>query len=108
MQEARVTIYSVSKCGFYRRGDKQPAFGGLGDTFQQLHQWSTGLELSLTKLKDLAQDSDSLPVYLLEMVPCGTGWIAAAAKLQIITTRKTIASHGQRTSPSMYTQRHLP
>ncbi len=77
MQEARVTIYSVSKCGFYRRGDKQPAFGGLGDTFQQLHQWSTGLELSLTKLKDLAQDSDSLPVYLLEMVPCGTGWILA-------------------------------
>ncbi len=77
MQDARVTFYSVSKCGFYTRGAKVPSFGGLADTFQQLFEWSKGLELSLTKLLDLATDADELPVYVLEMVPCGTGWILA-------------------------------
>ena len=77
MQDARVTIYSVSKCGFYRRGEKLPKFGSLADTFQQLSDWSKGLPLSLTKLTDPTPDADSLPVYLLEMVPCGSGWILA-------------------------------
>lgn len=77
MQDARITFYSVVQCGFYKRGEKAPSFGGLGDTFQQLAAWSNGLELSLTKLIDQAPDADNLPVYVLEMVPCNTGWILA-------------------------------
>lgn len=77
MSDARVTFYSVAKCGFYKRGEKQPSFGGLADTFQQLADWSNGLELSLTKLLDPGIDADTMPVYVLEMVPCGTGWVLA-------------------------------
>lgn len=77
MPDARVTFYSVAKCGFYKRREKPPSFGDLADTFQQLADWSDGLELSLTKLIDPATDADTMPVYILEMAPCGTGWILA-------------------------------
>lgn len=77
MQDARITFYSVAKCGFYKRGEKGPSFGGLADTFQQLADWSNGLELSLTKLIDAAPDAVTMPVYVLEMVPCGAGWMLA-------------------------------
>jgi hypothetical protein len=75
MADARITFYSVAKCGFYRRGEKAPNFGGVADTFEQLAAWSNGLALSLTKLTDQPPDADTMPVYVLEMTPCGTGWI---------------------------------
>lgn len=77
MQDARVTFYTAAKCGFYKRGEKEPSFGGLADTFQQLANWSNGLALSLTKLTDPAPDADTMPVYVLEMRPCGNDWILA-------------------------------
>jgi hypothetical protein len=77
MQDARVTFYTAAKCGFYKRGEKVPSFGGLAETFQQLANWSDGLALSLTKLTDPAPDADTMPVYLLEMMQCGNGWILA-------------------------------
>jgi hypothetical protein len=77
MQDARVTFYTAAKCGFYKRGEKEPSFGGLAGTFQQLANWSNGLALSLTKLTDPAPDADTMPVYVLEMRPCGNDWILA-------------------------------
>lgn len=44
----KVTIFDVSKCGYYSRGNKDPMFGGLSDTLLNLSEWVKGKTLLQT------------------------------------------------------------
>jgi hypothetical protein len=77
MQISRLTCYRIDKCGFYQRGEKTSDFGSSAEVFEQIERWSKGLELSLTKLMDQSCQSDKMPVYLVELLRCSSGWLMA-------------------------------
>lgn len=77
MIQARLTCYRIDKCGFYRKGVQTPDFGSSSEAFAQIKDWSNGLELSLTKLMDPSVRSDRMPVYLIEILKCSSGWLMA-------------------------------
>ncbi|MCH7274381.1 hypothetical protein MMZ06_31615 [Burkholderia gladioli] len=77
-ETVKITFYKIDKCGYYPWGGKQASFGGIADTFDQLHQWSAGMPLSLTKLFDEGGANDeTMPVYLAGIVPHGKEWVFA-------------------------------
>lgn len=74
---ATIRFYKVSKCGFYKFGAEKPLFGSLEDTLTQLQSWSAGSDLSLTKISDVNEASDSHPVYLFGIEKHGDEWVYA-------------------------------
>ena len=93
-EPARVTFYSVDRCGFYTFRGRQPEFGGLAETCSQLAQWAQRKPFSLTKLSDPVEGSDLLPVYLLGIIPMGEDWLLGC-------WNQTPARDGRVTSISM-------
>ncbi|MGJ7510512.1 hypothetical protein [Variovorax sp. GT1P44] len=93
-EQARITFYSLNRCGFYKWRGQHPEFGGLADTFTQLAAWGRNKALSLTKLAEPVEGSDQLPVYLLGIVAVGNDWLMAC-------WNETPARGGRVTSISM-------
>lgn len=48
MEQARISFYSVKKCGYYKRGQKGSAFGNLSELIPALAQWVAGKALGET------------------------------------------------------------
>lgn len=74
-ESVKVTFYRIQACGYYPHGAAEPAFGGIADTFEQLAQWSEGMDLSLTKLFDPDGPEQPYPVYLAGMAQSDGAWV---------------------------------
>lgn len=74
-ETVRISFYRTKRCGYYEH--RTHCFGDLGDTFRQLHRWSQGLALSLTKISDPPPESDLLPTYLMDIQQVGDEWMFA-------------------------------
>jgi hypothetical protein len=48
MERARVRLFRVEKCGYYRRGEKKPACGDLGSTLTAVAEWIKNLQFGET------------------------------------------------------------
>lgn len=75
MENTRISLYDVEKCGYYPRGENTPAFGGLNDTLEQLKEWSSNRNLSLTKIFEPRDSSN--PIYVLDLLKHKQDWLLA-------------------------------
>lgn len=73
MENTRISLYDVEKCGYYPRGENTPAFGGLNDTLEQLKEWSSNRNLSLTKIFEPRDSSN--PIYVLDLLKHKQDWL---------------------------------
>ncbi|CAE6781335.1 MULTISPECIES: hypothetical protein [Paraburkholderia] len=74
-EEVRFTFYRVNKCGFYKHGAEEPEFGDLASILGQLRDWTTGIELSKTKLSE--GDEELFPIYVLDTLQRGEDFVLA-------------------------------
>lgn len=74
-EDAKVTIYKVSACGYYKRGEAAaPQFGSLDDTFCDLRKWIAGKRLSETKT--YSADEAGMPsTYVVDVTECYGDWL---------------------------------
>lgn len=74
-ETVRISFYRTKRCGYYDH--RTHRFGDLPDTFRQMHLWSQGLALSLTKISNPQPDSELLPTYLMDIQKLGDEWMFA-------------------------------
>lgn len=92
LRNATITFYRIEACGYYRRGDQSPVFGGTADTLQDMERWARGKHVSLTKLWELTEENDDqLPVYLFDMKRRGNDWLVATWN-EVSATEKGVLS----------------
>lgn len=46
-EEAKLHFYSISKCGYYIYGKKDPEFGDIKNLLKQLKKWTTHPDINL-------------------------------------------------------------
>lgn len=85
IEKAKIGFYNISACGYFKRNEDAPAFGGIQPTLAQLAQWSNGKVLEDTKLFEPQEGSDALPCYLVDVQGAGDSWV--------ITTWNQTPSH---------------
>lgn len=62
----KVTAFEISKCGYYKRGNKLPEFGQIDAILKNLTSWINGKTLVETKTTDVDGDS-CLPTYCFDL-----------------------------------------
>lgn len=69
IEEAKITFYRVSRCGYYKGFQSTPEFGGMGDTLEQFMGWAKaeGRALSDTCTYEIEDNSDCLKTYCLNL-----------------------------------------
>ncbi len=74
-EEAKVTMYKISACGYYKRGEPAaPHFGGLSDTFGDLRNWIAGKLLGETKT--YSADAEAMPLtYVVDVTEFQGDWL---------------------------------
>lgn len=74
-EDAKVTIYKISACGYYKRGEAAvPQFGSLNDTFGDLRKWITGKRLRETKTYS-ADAAGMSSTYVVDVTECYGDWL---------------------------------
>lgn len=68
-ETAVITFYNINKCGFYRYGADQAAFGDCLELLTDLNGWATGKTLKETKTYEA--NDEVLPAYLLDFKESG-------------------------------------
>jgi hypothetical protein len=68
-EEASITFYSISRCGYYRRGQPKPPFGDIGSVLKTLSTW---VKDDNRKLKDtcpfrIAESASDLGTYCFDI-----------------------------------------
>lgn len=66
-EDARITFYKVTQCGYFRRANDVPEFGGFTQALEDLQAWSRDRPLGHTKTFEVTEDSGHLGVYLLDV-----------------------------------------
>ena len=74
-EEAKITIYKITACGYYKRGETTaPQFGSLAETLVGLRHWISGKLLSETKT--YSADTDSRPpTYVVDVSAYHGDWL---------------------------------
>jgi hypothetical protein len=70
MEEAKVSFYRVSACGYYRRRDQVPRFGHIDSVLADLKSWGSNKRLAYTKT---FSNGPQMPVYLVDVTKSGAG-----------------------------------
>lgn len=65
-KNARVTLYSVDRCGYYKRGQKSPELGDLASILQDLQTWLQDKPLGSTRTFD-PLGGNFEPVYCFDL-----------------------------------------
>lgn len=64
MEKAKLKFYSISRCGYYKRGNYQSSLTDLSSTLNEIKDWIVGKTLQQTKTTDfLDLKNEQLPVY---------------------------------------------
>lgn len=90
-ETAKFLFFDVEKCGFYQSRQPAPIFGGLQQMLEDLHAWSNGLSLAETQTFTPAEDSNLMPVYLLDIQPSQDGWLVVTWN-EVPSTAGAVAS----------------
>ncbi|WP_295755977.1 hypothetical protein [Undibacterium sp.] len=75
-EEVKVSFYNIDRCGFFQRSNSEPLFSSIADVLTQLATWTSGVDLSKTKILDANPDK-GYPVYLLDIHKTGSEWVFA-------------------------------
>lgn len=106
LRHVTITFYSIEECGYYRRGDRSPVFGGMVSTLQDLKRWSHGKPVSLTKLWELSEDNDDqLPVYLFDLRQAESDWLVATWN-EVSATEQSVLSIAEESVVGAETETH--
>lgn len=76
-EEVNINFYRVTRCGYYAFGENDPAFSSINDVLRQLEEWTSGSDLSLTKIADPGGNNQDYPIYLLGIHQSGGDWVFA-------------------------------
>lgn len=68
MEEARVSFYRVTRCGYYKRGKKEAAFGDLRGTLIALNEWVRGKPLGETCTYHVKDDDEHHRTFCFRLV----------------------------------------
>ncbi|MDT8852979.1 hypothetical protein RN053_20940 [Pantoea dispersa] len=72
-EHATVTFYKINKCGFYRYGEDNVAFGSTKIMLSDLANWAKGKTLKQTK--NFIGNDDVLPAYLIDSRQSGDNFL---------------------------------
>lgn len=75
VEQAKITFYRISECGYYRRGNANPEFGSITEMLRELETWGSDRPLVATKVFEPADGQDLHPAYLLDIRGSGDGWL---------------------------------
>jgi hypothetical protein len=90
-EEAKITMYKISACGYYKRGDPEaPQFGSLSETLRDLRHWIAGKLLRETKTYTADAD-ERLPTYVVDVTECHGDWLLTLWN-ELATTDGKVAS----------------
>ncbi len=74
-EEVKITIYKVSACGYYKRGESAaPQFGSVNETLQDLRNWIGGKLLGETKTYSAEENSGPL-TYVVDVTERQGDWL---------------------------------
>lgn len=65
--KARITFYSIDRCGYYRRGNEEAEFGRPPDILSQLKDWVKGRELRETCTFAVEESAYLNPTYVVSL-----------------------------------------
>lgn len=106
IRHATITFYRIDECGYYRRGDRAPVFGGVVSTLRDLDEWSRGKHVSITKLWELTDENDDqLPVYLFDMKRGAEDWLVATWN-EVSATDRGVLSIAEQSIVGVDTETH--
>jgi len=74
MEDVKVTFFSITEFGFFRRGADAPLFGDMDRVLHDLQRWTRGKILSHTKTYE-SGDAGLLPAFFLNVHRQGTDWL---------------------------------
>lgn len=74
-EKARISIYEISKCGYFEWGEKTPRFGDIEDILADLAIWAKGKPLVATKTYEQQDYTELNPTYLLDIKNKGSNWL---------------------------------
>lgn len=80
-EKAKITFFSINKCGYYsvgRKGALEQQFGGLAATLSQIQRWargSTPVQLAQTQTYAQTEGSDLLPAFLFDVAENEGEWL---------------------------------
>lgn len=77
IEEVNINFYRITRCGYYASRGKSPVFSSIDDVLWQLEKWTSGSDLSLTKIADPGGSNHDYPVYLLDIHQSGGDWVFA-------------------------------
>lgn len=72
-ETATITFYNIHKCGYYRYGASEAAFGDCLDLLTDLNLWAAGKTLKQTKTYEA--NNEVLPAYLLDVKQDGDNFV---------------------------------
>ncbi|WP_182283163.1 hypothetical protein [Comamonas testosteroni] len=95
MEEAKITFYKISSCGYYPYGKKRQAeFGTLEDTLRHISAWSTGRSLAHTRTHGKTDASVAYPAYFVDASPGKNSWLLTLWNESANTDGKVVAIDG--------------
>lgn len=68
MEQARISFYSINRCGYYKRGQKGAVFGNVSELLPALKQWVTEKPLGETCTFQVKEEDAHDRTYCLRMV----------------------------------------
>jgi len=66
-ETAKVTLYRIRRCGYYKGHDETPKFGAITDMLRSLKQWSTGRLIAERATYQTREDRELLPAYVVNV-----------------------------------------
>jgi len=71
IEPASVRLYTISKCGYYRWAESNPAFGNIPGLLDDLQRWvGTETRVQDTKTYERNEDGSLLPTYCYDISKC--------------------------------------
>lgn len=72
-ESVRLTVFSVTDCGYYKKNKKVPEFGSFSDTVIDLENWIQNKELGSTCTYEIEEHDHLHPAYCFNLYPGDKG-----------------------------------
>lgn len=73
--DARISLFTISRCGYYGFRKTDHKFCTLSETLTALDNWAKGKSLRQTKTFEVRDGEDLCPVYLFDIHQSGDNWL---------------------------------
>ena len=68
MEKAKITFYQIDRCGYYRKGQKDPEFGNIRDIVTELELWAFDMKFGQTCTYEPNGNEGSNKTYCFDVV----------------------------------------